>query len=523
MAGTITMKEIKPQIGFQQDFLSSHADIVIGGGAAGAGKTFVLLLEPCRHYNNPKFGGVIFRRTGPQIRAEGGLWDTSMSLYPTIGGTPRESNLEWVFKYKKNKTDSTFSKGAKLKFSHLEYEKNIFDWQGSQIPFIGFDELTHFSEKMFFYMLSRNRSTCGVKPYVRATCNPDPDSWLADFIGWWIEQDDKSPNYGFPIPERAGKVRYFLKNADSIVWGNTMKEVIDQVPHIVEEILKASPDTDPKDLIKSVTFIPGDIYGNKELMRVNPQYLGNLLAQDEATQSQLLKGNWKIRTDGNELVNFVKCKDVFTNDYVKVDRNRYITADIALKGSDLLIVGVWEGFRLIDIGIMEKSKGNDVIDLIKKLAKEWNVPQSNILYDDDGVGQFVDGFIQNANAFKNGGSPIPEIINGKKIEPNYQYLRDQCIFKMASRVNDGGYYISPSVANKVVLGKTVREHIMEERRAIKQHKPDEDGKLRVIPKHMRKAIIGHSTDFIDMWMMREWFELQPKQTGWDATQLANYL
>lgn len=38
-------------------------------------------------------------------------------------------------------------------------------------------------------MLSRNRSICGVKPYVRATCNPDVDSWVADFISWWIDQE----------------------------------------------------------------------------------------------------------------------------------------------------------------------------------------------------------------------------------------------------------------------------------------------------------------------------------------------
>ena len=110
------------------------------------------------------------------IRAEGGLWDASKSIYSLIDAAyPRDSRLEWVF-----------PSNVKLKFSHLEYEKNIYDWQGSEIPFIGFDELTHFTSSMFFYLLSRNRSTCGVKPYIRATCNPDPDSWVADLIAWWI-------------------------------------------------------------------------------------------------------------------------------------------------------------------------------------------------------------------------------------------------------------------------------------------------------------------------------------------------
>ena len=62
-------------------FLSSQADIVIYGGAAGGGKTYGLLLDPLRHFNNKQFGGVIFRKTSVQVRTEGGLWDTSMTLW----------------------------------------------------------------------------------------------------------------------------------------------------------------------------------------------------------------------------------------------------------------------------------------------------------------------------------------------------------------------------------------------------------------------------------------------------------
>src|ERR1700744_6156383 len=118
------IKVIKPQPGYQMKALSSSADIVIGGGAAGVGKTFTLLLEPLRHKDVKGFGTVIFRRTSPQIKAEGALWDTSMSIYSNISGAnPKESTYEWFF-----------GETSKLKFSHLEYEKNKYDWQGSQIP-----------------------------------------------------------------------------------------------------------------------------------------------------------------------------------------------------------------------------------------------------------------------------------------------------------------------------------------------------------------------------------------------------
>ncbi len=59
----------------------------------------------------------------------------------------------------------------------------------------------------------RNRSTCGVRPYIRGTCNPDSESWVADFLSWWID-----PESGLPIPERAGVLRYFIRVAEKIEW-----------------------------------------------------------------------------------------------------------------------------------------------------------------------------------------------------------------------------------------------------------------------------------------------------------------
>ncbi|WNI34687.1 terminase large subunit domain-containing protein [Chryseobacterium sp. SG20098] len=495
---------IKPQEGYQMKALSSSADIVIGGGAAGAGKTFSLLLEPLRHIHVKGFGAVCFRRTSPMIRAEGGLWDASEKLYRKVSkADPRSSILEWKFQ----------PAGTKLKFSHMQYEENKFDWQGAEIPLIMFDELTHFSKSMFLYMLSRNRSTCGIKPYIRATCNPDPDSWVADFIEWYIEQDPNSSNYGYPIPERQGVVRYFTNENDNIVWGDTFEDVYEKCKDFLDsEIEKSGGLVSPADFIKSFTFIGGSIYENKELLKINPGYLGNLNAQSQEEKLRLLGGNWKISLKGNDIYDFHKFNDIFTNSYVP-EGVKAITTDIALKGSDKFIIYVWSGKRLIDFHVMDKSKGNEVIDMIKSYAFAYSVPYSNIVFDNDGVGQFVDGFIDGAKEFNNGARPLPN--NETKVIENYNHLKSQCFFKSGESVNRGEIYVTPEAANKRYDDKmTLKQRMLYERKAIKRDKVDNDGKLCVIPKkEMKNYLNGESPDVMDGLMMIEFLDYEVNQTG----------
>jgi hypothetical protein len=451
------------------------------------GKSYALLIEPLRHIVNKQgFGAVIFRRTTPQITNEGGLWDTSVSLYTGIA-KQRESSREWIFE-----------NGNKLKFSHLEYEKDAYSWQGSQIPFIGFDELTHFTKKQFFYLLSGNRSVCGVKPYVRATLNPDPDSWVADFIAWYIDQST-----GFPIKERIGKLRYFLVNGGEICWGDTKKEVYEKQKHTIDTLIESNEDSVMEDYIKSFAFITGSIYENKELMKANPDYLANLLAQSEEEQLRLLYGNWKHVTNDNEMYNYTAFCDMFGSLKHCRTGKKYITADIAMQGADKYIIGVWDGNELIDIEIIDKTDGKMVIDSITRMAQLHSVSNSNIIYDNDGVGSYLGGFILNGIGFNNNRSPIA---GGKKA---YTNLKSQCYFISSQMVNEGKYSISENVANKRYDSKhTVKERLLYERKAIRKAKPDMDNKLSPIRKDEMKGLIGgQSPDIMDMFMMHSYFSL----------------
>ena len=209
------------------------------------------------------------------VTEEGGLWDASMKLYNLYPGARpiRSPKPYW-----------RFPSGAKVSFRQIARDDDVYDWQGTEICCIEFDELTHFSEFTFFYMLSRNRSMCGVDPYVRASCNPDADSWVANFIAWWIDQDT-----GYPIPERSGKIRYMARINEEIVWGDTPEEVI-RIANETDCDVKIDADD-----IKSVSFVSSTVYDNQELLKTNKGYLANLKALSIVERERLLYGNWKIK------------------------------------------------------------------------------------------------------------------------------------------------------------------------------------------------------------------------------------
>ena len=249
--------EIGPQPGPQTDFLSSEADIAIYGGAAGGGKSYGLLLDPLRYVNVPGFGFVIFRRESPQITNQGGLWDTSLEIYPIVGATQRQYNLSWQF-----------APGIKGRFSHLQHDNDVLKWQGSQIPYIGFDELTHFTENQFFYMVSRNRSVCGVKPCIRGTTNPMP-GWVKVFLAPWLDKQ-------YPNPAESGEIRHFVRVDGVITW--VAADYVDD---------EGTP-------AKSVTFIRSTIYDNQILLKADPGYLTNLKSLSLIDQARLLHGDWDV-------------------------------------------------------------------------------------------------------------------------------------------------------------------------------------------------------------------------------------
>jgi predicted phage terminase large subunit-like protein len=190
----------------------------------------------------------------------------SMKMYPLVGGVPKIGDLSW-----------RFPSGASVSFGHVQHEADVLKWQGAQVPLFEFDELTHFTEHQFVYLLSRNRSTCGVRPYVRATCNPDAASWVARWVEWYID-----PVTGLPDPRRAGKVRWFVRDSDNLRWFDSRAQA------------KAAFPKKPDEAFRSFAFVPAKLEDNKILEAKDPGYRGNLESQNRVERERLLRGNWLV-------------------------------------------------------------------------------------------------------------------------------------------------------------------------------------------------------------------------------------
>lgn len=224
-------------------------------------------------------------------------------------------------------------------------------------------------------------------------------------------------------------------------------------------------------------------------------YLDSLLRLDKPSKERLYYGNWEFDNDPAKLIEFDKIQDVFTNEFVERGE-MYISADIARFGSDKMVIMVWSGFRVVEVFSMQKSSITEIVDNIKRLANKHKVPLSNIIADEDGVGGGVvdvlkcKGFINNSKPMKEDGSTV-----------EYQNLKTQCYYKLASVISDNNLYIQTDDSE-------IKQSIIEELEQVKRDKIDQDGKLKILPKEKVKELIGRSPDFSDALMMRMYFEFK---------------
>lgn len=154
----------------QEAFIESKAFETLFGGAAGGGKSYGQLTDALLFaLKYPKSKQIIFRRTFADL--EKSLIRVSLEMYPRSVATYNSSKHTWKFK-----------NGSIIDFGYIDNEKDVFQYQSAEYDQIRFDELTHFTEYMYVYMISRCR---GANPYpkgLKSSTNPGGvgHSWVKE-------------------------------------------------------------------------------------------------------------------------------------------------------------------------------------------------------------------------------------------------------------------------------------------------------------------------------------------------------
>jgi phage terminase large subunit len=413
---------------------SSTTEIVFGGGA-GSAKSFLgcyWVLKNCLKYTGSRY--LIGRSKLKSLKETtlNSLFDVC-KLQGLINGTH--------FNYNQQSGVIRFYNGSEIILKDLfTYPSDPnFDSLGSlEITGAFIDECNQISEKAWLIVKSRIRyklDQFGIVPKCLGTCNPSKN---------WVYSE------------------FYKKSNDGS---------LEQYKRFIQALVTDNP-------------------------YISQHYIDSLHTLDNASKQRLLFGNWDYDNDPSTLLTYDQIIDLFNNTHIPPDPlKKAITADIAMMGADKMVLTYWEGFVAEKITVIPKSDGKEVITAIEDMAKKHGVPKSRIVYDADGVGNFVGGFLQGAKAFHNGGKALNN--------ENYRNLKTQCIYKFTERASAGGYWIKD---------QRYKQEIISELEQLKSCNADKDtGKLEVVPKDKIKSIIGHSPDFSDSLIMREFLEL--KRTG----------
>lgn len=262
--------------------MSSPVDELLYGGAAGGGKSeglVILAIALCQQY--PGYRAILFRRTFPEIEK---------SLVPRIaaliGGIAKSRNkgMEWTFPNK-----------SVLYLGHLQREEDKEKHKSSEYDFIGFDELTSFTESQYTYLFSRCRGAKDFPRMIRSATNPTGigHSWVKQrFID--IPRDEKG-NF-IDVTDYAAVDFDFAYGWQ--VNGNVYTNFT-ELPKGYEKgsaVFSQEEYTVYKDKKSGLTraFLPALLWGNQHLLKSDPDYIKRLSALSPKQQDALLYGKWNI-------------------------------------------------------------------------------------------------------------------------------------------------------------------------------------------------------------------------------------
>ena len=267
----------------QKTFIDSTAFETLFGGAAGGGKSYGQLVDALLFaLEYPKSKQIIFRRTFPDL--EKSLIRVSLEIYPMTIANYNSSKHTW-----------TFNNGSIIDFGYIAHENDVYQYQSAEYDIIRFDELTHFTEYMYVYMISRCRGANGYPKGLKSSTNPGGVGHT------WVKK--RFIDIGEP---------------------NAVHECINENGTKTTRI-----------------FIPSLVQDNKFLLESDPDYVTRLDNLPEKERRALKYGDWDI-FDGQFFSEFKRSVHVIKPFEIPKNWNRYIALDYGLDKFAVLFIAIDE-------------------------------------------------------------------------------------------------------------------------------------------------------------------------------------
>lgn len=288
----------------QKCFCDANAFEVLYGGAAGGGKSYGQLVDAMLYaFKYPRSRQIIFRRTYPEL--EKSLIRVSLALFPAT-----------VYNYSRSVHTGTFINGSVIDFAYCDNESDVYRYQSAEYDVIRFDELTHFTESMYTYLISRCRGADGYPKHIKSTTNPGGvgHSWV------------KSRFIDIGAPDTVHKVKGMTR-----------------------------------------IFIPARIADNSFLLKADPDYIKRLESLDERDRLALLDGVWDLN-EGRFFDSFDRGVHVTKPFLVPPEWHRYVAIDYGLDMLAAYKIAVDNNRRAYVIGEVYEGKDSGGEGLIVSQA-----------------------------------------------------------------------------------------------------------------------------------------------------------
>ena len=251
----------------QKRFIDASESEVLFGGAAGGGKSYGQVVDALLFaLKYPKSKQLILRRTFAEL--DKSLIRSALSLYP-----------KQIFTFNSSSHTGKFKNGSVIDFGYCANENDVYQYQSAEYDVIRFDELTHFTEIQYIYLISRVRGANAYPKQIKSSTNPGGigHSWVkARFI-------DAGPR------------------GESFSGSDGMKRI----------------------------FIPSLLDDNSFLTSGDPEYRKRLLALPEREKKALLYGDWNI-FEGQYFSEFSSDKHICAPFEIPEGWRKYRTIDYGL-------------------------------------------------------------------------------------------------------------------------------------------------------------------------------------------------